>query len=545
MRQPSTADPAKNSALGRAGVAQQSWLLTLAASALIVTIGRVGPDWPAQEFRSWFARNVGLRAWSDAWYAGHALPGYSVLFPPLSAVLGAGITGLLAATVCAWAGCRFAAVPGRPLTARSAIAVNLAIALCVLGNLVLGQIPFLLGTAFGLCALLTLRVHRPRSSVALAGACSLASPLSGFFLLLVGVGVWRENGWRRAWPLSTAALGSLVAALVGGSSGTFPFDVYSAAGISAFTVLGWLLIPRPLIGLRWFLGANAVAAVAVAAIPNAIGGNLTRLDELIAVPLALGVFGVEDGLAWTQRWIRPAVFAICIAASAVWQIEPVVSAVARSAGDPSENSSYYTGLLGFLATQNPTAGRLEIPFTREHWEAAYVAPHFPLTRGWERQLDVEYNDVLYHPLTASSYRAWLDASAVDLVALPKAPIDYGGVAERALLAHPPSYLSVVYRDHDWTVYRVLHPTPLLSGADARLLRLGASSFTVQFREPGTATIRLHASTLWRPDSSTACLDQNSDGWVHLRVTHPETVTVKAQVTLGAVLQLTPDACDDD
>jgi hypothetical protein len=527
-------------------LSRQSWLLTLFASVFVVTFARVGPDWPAQEFRSGIARNIGLRAWNDAWYSGHALPGYSVLYPPLAALLGAGLTGLLAATACAWAGSRLAtSASRRVINRRCAIAANVAMAVTVLCNLLIGQVPFLLGAAFGLFAILALRADRPRWTVVFAAVCSLASPLSGFFLLLAAVGFWREKGWRTALPLLAAASGSIIAALVGGTEGTFPFDVYSRIGLLAFTALALVLLPRSMRGLRGFVLANGVAAAALASFPNAIGGNLVRLAALISAPLALWVLAVDESPPWRLRRLRIGLFAVSVVSAVVWQAGPAISAVARSAGDRSSSAGYYSGLLGFLATQDATTGRLEIPFTREHWEAAYVAPHFPLARGWERQLDVQYDEVLYHPLTAASYRAWLGSSAVDLVAIPDAPLDYGGVAERTLLARPPAYLHVVYRDPHWTVYRVANATPMLTGADAKLVKLGASSFTVRFARPGTAVIRLHASSLWRPDSTTSCIDTSNDGWLHLRDARAGTITVKAEVTLSALLRLTPSACDDD
>ena len=48
--------------------------------------------------------------------------------------------------------------------------------------------------------------------------------------------------------------------------------------------------------------------------------------------------------------------------------------------------------------------RIEIPFTRFHWETYVVAPRYPLARGWERQLDIKDNPLFYSgPLTAATY----------------------------------------------------------------------------------------------------------------------------------------------
>jgi hypothetical protein len=519
--------------------------MTLVAGAAVITVGRVGPDWPAQEFRTWIARNAGLLAWNDAWYAGHALPGYSVLFPAFAKIFGAGLTGLGAATACTWSAGKLVASSRHVLTRRSAVGVNVGAMLVVVGDLIIGQVPFLLGLAAGLLALLAIRDRHSSLAMLLAAACSLSSPLAGLFLVFAGVAWLPDIGWRRTLPFVGAGLGSLIAVLVGGSSGTFPFDMYSLMGIGGFVVVALFLIPPGAPVLRRFVSVYGVAALILGTFPNAVGGNLARLGELVALPLGLWVFAVDGGRRWRVSWLRPALFVVSLAAALIWQIAPVTTAIARSVGDPSSNAHYYTGLLGFLSTQDATAGRLEIPFTREHWEAAYVAPHFPLARGWERQLDIKYDKVLYQPLTPAAYRAWLDASAINLLALPTAPLDYGGVAERSLLAHPPSYLFEVYRDTNWTVYRVRDAAPLLTGANASLSSVKIASFTVTFRTAGTATIKLHASNLWQTGTSTACLAPSSDGWLHLRATKPETVTVTAAVSANTMLGRASSACDND
>ena len=55
--------------------------LGMLLSALIAGLMRWGPDWPAQEFRAWTAAHDGLTAWTNQWYSGQALPGYSLHLP--------------------------------------------------------------------------------------------------------------------------------------------------------------------------------------------------------------------------------------------------------------------------------------------------------------------------------------------------------------------------------------------------------------------------------------------------------------------------------
>src|SRR5690606_9410254 len=140
--------------------------------------------------------------------------------------------------------------------------------------------------------------------------------------------------------------------------------------------------------LKWGLLLYAISSVALFAVPNPAGGNAARLGALAGGPLAAMALGRQG------RWRTLAVAAVPLL---MWQMWPVGKAVAHSVDDPSSRPEYYTGLQAFLRTQDRTRGRLEIPTLRQHWEASYVAPVFPLARGWERQVDIRYNAPLYDP----------------------------------------------------------------------------------------------------------------------------------------------------
>jgi hypothetical protein len=502
------------------------WLLALAISTLVVLLARFGPDWPAQEFRAHLAQQVGLTAWNNQWYGGHPLPSYSLLYPAVAALFGAGLTAVLAAAGSTWLVTRL--MP--PIDAGRRW-FGVAAAVGVGGNVFLGQLPFLLGLFFGLGALVVLQFggtwwSASAAAAVLAAMCSLASPLAGFFLLLAGVTSTVEAGWRRTLPLGAAVAGPVLSLAVGGSGGPFPFPWNGLLGLLVFVGATLLLIPRRYTLVRRFFGCYAIVGVASFVVPNPVGGNVTRLAQLFAVPVALWVLARHRRVLVILAVALPALF---------WQFYPVASAAARATGDPSVNASYFTGLLNFLATEEPFNGRLEIPLTREHWEAAIVAPAFPIARGWERQTDYEYDRVLYAPLTAAIYRRWLASAGVAVVALPDAPIDYGGLAEQRLLAHPPSYLRPVWHDAHWRVWRVVGAQPLVSGA-ATLISLGTSSFQLDFKTPGDAVVRVRTSSLWQVVSGKGCvLAKASDGWVHVFSAVTGKLTVQAQIRLNTVL----------
>jgi hypothetical protein len=191
-------------------------------------------------------------------------------------------------------------------------------------------------------------------------------------------------------------------------------------------------------------------------------------------------------------------------------------------------------VLRFLSTQNAMTGRVEIPFTREHWESLWIARAFPIARGWERQTDLLYDHVLYQSLTAATYHRWLDENAVSLVALPSAPIDYGGRAEQDLLREPPSYLRPVWHDPNWQVWRVVDAKPIVAGG-ATMAAFSSSSLSVSFVHAGTAVVRIHGSSLWQVTEGDGCVSTTPDGWVRVQADRPGLVTIEARINRHLVV----------
>lgn len=500
---------------------RQTALVALALGLLVVSLARWGPDWPAQEFRATLAQHAGFVAWTDQWYGGLPVPGYSVLYPVFGAILGAGLTGVLAVTASAWVAARLLAARDIWVNRRFGLATAFGLA----GSLLIGQVPFLLALAFGLGCLLAVQRGHPYWAAVLAATCSLTSPLAGAFLLLTGAAYAWTYGWRSSYPFVAAIAGIGVAALVGGASGPMPCPWVTPIEIGGFAAVTLLLAPREALLLRRWVVLYAIAGVAAFVVPNPIGGNVSRIGALAALPLTCYLL--------SPRGKRRLLLQVLVAAvpAVAWPLVPIAGAVAHGATDPTQNVSYYRGLLAFLHTQDPTAGRLEIPFTREHWESARVAPYFPLARGWERQTDLKFNEVLYDKsLTPAAYRAWLGQSAVSLVALPDAPLDSGGKAEAALLAHPPSYLVPVWHDANWQVWRVAGAQRLATGPGT-LEQLRAASFTLRFAAAGDETVRVRQSPLWQVTDGDACLVDEPDGWLHVRALQPGRVTVRARVNM--------------
>jgi hypothetical protein len=172
-------------------------------------------------------------------------------------------------------------------------------------------------------------------------------------------------------------------------------------------------------------------------------------------------------------------------------------------------------LLDVLRQQPGGPSRVEIPVTQHHWESVYVAETVSLARGWERQLDISLNPVFYDgTLDAGSYKRWLSDEGVRYVALPTAPIDYASIAEVRLLTHGVPYLTPVWQNADWRVWRFDEGPGLVSGP-ADITQLGAASFTVEVTAPGDVLVRVRASGHWAVPAP-GCATVDPSGWTLLR-----------------------------
>jgi hypothetical protein len=207
--------------------------------------------------------------------------------------------------------------------------------------------------------------------------------------------------------------------------------------------------------------------------------------------------------------------------------------VAHSVGDPLSRTATYQGLLGFLAAHDADDGRVEVPFTRSHWEAAYVSSRYPLARGWETQLDAGYDKLFFHrPLPAATYHAWLRSLAVRYVAIAMAPPDPSSRAEVSLVLGGLPFLRPAYADRYWRVFAVADPEPLAS-PPATMTALGPESFTLRFAGRGTSVVRVRYSPYWRPTAG--CLARSPGGFTAVTAPGPALVRVTIAFSLGRMV----------
>lgn len=516
------------------------------AAGMLAWNPQVG-DLAAQVFRTELFQRTGLAIWNGSWYGGHYTLTYSVLFPPLAALLGPQVVGLLAVVASSYLFDRLV----RDRWGGEARWATLWFAAGVVTLLADGQLTFALGVAFGLAALRLLQTGRSRSALAAAAACALSSPVAGAFLagvLLAGSPRLRRAAASLEPSARTAvlpaiwagclALGLILAAnLAFPEPGEFPFAFSSYVAIPLWCG-GALFVTRGLGGderqLRRVISAYLLVATALWLAPNAMGGNAARLGALFGGPVLAAAL-----LAHRPRLSRLSalVLVATMAGSLYWQLTAAVSQIARSVGDPSTTAAYFAPAASWLREHGGRGARVEVPPTADHWESAYLAPGFDLARGWLRQLDTTRDDIFYAddgPLTNRAYSAWLRDNAIRYVALPDAPPDYSSVAERRLILRDPPYLAPRWRSAHWRIYEVRNTAPLvqpLGAAVARTRWIGRQGFTLDVNRPGKFLVRVNFTPYWSIARGSGCLLRHGD-WTLARANRPGVFRVAADFSLG-------------
>jgi hypothetical protein len=490
-------------------------------------------------FRTELFQRAGLAIWNGSWYGGHYTLSYSVLFPPLGALLGAQVVGMLSVVASSYLFDRMV----RDRWGPSARWATLWFAAGVVTLLADGQLTFALGVAFGLASIRCLQVDRGVLAVLAAACCPLASPVAGAFLAgIVLAGAW-EGGLR--FNRAGLAAGGLALILTVAPNlafpepGTFPF-VWSSYIAIPLWCAGALVLTQGARGeertLRRIIVGYAVASTAIWLMPNALGGNAVRLGALFGGPVLAAVMLSRRPRPTVPPWLFYAVLAATMIGSLYWQFTASVTQIARSVGDPSTSASYFRPAARWLRDHGAEGARIEVPSTANHWEAAYLAPNFDLARGWERQLDTTRDDIFYDEgqLTDRTYGAWLRDNAISYVALPDAPLDYSSIAERHLILSDPSYLRLRYRSEHWRIYAVRNPKPLVTPIDtgrAKTLSVGREGFALDVTRPGLFLVRVNFTPYWSITRGSGCLLRGGD-WTMARTAHTGVFRVDADLSLG-------------
>ncbi len=444
------------------------------------------------------------------WYSGFNPLGYSVLSPPVTALLGVRISTAVAYVASV---VLFAALLQCTGVARL-VAGALTGAVCFTGNLVVTRTTFALALALALGALLAMVSRRMRVSSMLSVLAALTSPVAGLFLGVAGGALFLSGRRRDGVVLGVSGLVPTVAiGLAFGNGGYQTFGAKQAlmGFLGSLTVAG-LCWRRPVIRWGALLSAGLVAAAYVIETP--VGTTATRLPELFAAPILVAVAAVP-------------LIAVTAAAASVVLLVPASSITeVDERGDPALSPEFYAPLLDQL-TSRGAAGPIEVVPTQRRGEAAIVAPVVPIARGWSRQLDTGRHPIFYDgSLNADTYRQWLDDNAISHVALSNGPYDWAAPKEADLVRSGLPYLQELWSNPTWTLYAVKNPRPVIS-TPGRVIGRDGASLTISLPEAGEYVVRVRWSRYL--STSAGCVQPAEGGWTTLVVEQPGTAKIKGSL----------------
>ncbi|MFI1731760.1 glycosyltransferase family 87 protein [Streptomyces acidicola] len=475
-----------------------------------------GGDLAAQQAWTGFVSQHGGSAYNLFWYGGMHTANYSLISPYLMAAIGVRTVTVVSGLVASW----LAAVLVERAGVRRPVGPALLASLALWCNVASGRSTFALGTALGLaaCVLLT-RERRLVLAGAYAALATMASPVAGLFLAVVGAGFLVVRDWGRA-----AALLVPPAVVVGVTTLFFPFtgeQLMPPARIWPPVLLGLTvtaLAPRSWRVARWSGVVYATGTVLVYLVASPIGTNVERFAELFAPAVLLAALLTVRGL---RRNLLIAVLVFAVG----WVGKKTVDDLKVSTTVPAWAADT-RGVVQALKRAGADRTRVEVVPARNHREATALAPHVNMARGWNRQLDMERGRLFYDgTFSAVTYRAWLDRWAVGFVVLPLGKPD--GFAEdeaRLVREDRPDWLEPVWRDAHWRVYRVREAVPLVS-APATVVRTTSAAVDLRMPRSGSVTVRVAYSPWLRADGG--CLTRDGE-FTRLTVTEPGAYRISSE-----------------
>ncbi|MFH9415230.1 hypothetical protein [Streptomyces rochei] len=463
-----------------------------------------GGDLAAQEAWADFVSRHGGSAYGLFWYGGTHTANYSVISPYLMALFGVRTVTAVSGLAASW----LAAVLVVRTGVRGPGWVALLASLALWCNVASGRTTFALGLAFALAACVPLvRERRLAVAAGYAALATMASPVAGLYLAVVGAGFLLVRDRGRALVLLVPP-----AAVVGLTTLLFPFageQPMPAGRIWPPVVLGLAvtaLAPRDWRVARWSGAVYAAGTVLTYVVPSAVGTNVERFAEYFAPPVLLAALLGADR---ARRVVR-GLLAVVLVFSVGWTVKKTADDLTEYTVVPAwatETDGVVRALEGLGADRT----RVEVVPARDHREAAALAPHVHLARGWNRQLDVERGRLFYDgTFSPAAYRDWLDRWAVGFVVLPSAKPDGPAEAEAALVRDPdlrPGWLEPVWQDEHWRIFRVRDAVPLVSEPGTVVAATGAE-LVLRVDRPGSVTVRVAWSPWLRTDGG--CLARDGE-----------------------------------
>ncbi|AZQ40380.1 hypothetical protein EJ357_13735 [Streptomyces cyaneochromogenes] len=458
-----------------------------------------GGDLAAQYAWAGFAARHGDSAYNLFWYGGTHTANYSLISPYLMAGLGVRAVTVVSGLVASWlAAVLITRVEGLHRPLGPAVLASLAL-WC---NVASGRTTFALGVAFGLgaCLVLTGR-RRVVPAVACAALATMASPVAGLFVAVVGAAFLLTRDYARALALLVPP-----AVTVGVTSLLFPFkgeQLMFADRVWQPALLGLavaFLAPRTWRVARWSGFVYAAGVVLTYLVASPVGTNVERFAELFAPAALLAVLLARPALAGFRRKL----LVVALVFSVGWVGKKTGDDLYVSTRVPAWATETH-GVIRALDRLGADRTRVEVVPARNHREASGLAPYVNMARGWNRQLDMERARLFYDgTFSAAAYREWLDRWAVGYVVLPLGkPDGYAKDEARLVRDHRPEWLEPVWQDAHWRVFRVRDAVPLVSGP-ASIVSTSSADVVVRMPRAGTATVRV-AHSPWLHIDGGGCL----------------------------------------
>lgn len=472
-----------------------------------------GGDLAAQDAWAGFVERHGDSAYNLFWYGGTHTANYSLISPYLMAALGVRTVTVVSGVAATWLA---AVLISRIEEVRRPLGPALLAAFALWCNVASGRTTFALGVAFGLAACLVLtRERRILIAAAYAALATMASPVAGLFVVVVGAAHLLTRDLPRALALLVPP-----AVTVGVTTLLFPFKgeqlmsfdriwppFFLGLAVTAFAPRAWGVA-------RWTGAVYAAGTVLTYLIASPVGTNVERFAELFAPAALLAVLATRPDLAKLRR--RLLVFALVF--SVAWVGKKTADDLYVSTVVPAW-AAETDGVVRALDRLGADRTRVEVVPARNHREASRLAPYVNMARGWNRQLDMERARLFYDgSFSPATYRAWLDRWAVGFVVLPLGrPDGYAKVEARLVRDHRPEWLEPVWQDEHWRVYRVRDAVPLVS-EPASVVSTSSADVVVRMSRAGTATVRVAHSPWLRVDGG-GCLARRGE-FTRLTVSAP-------------------------
>ncbi|AVH58158.1 MULTISPECIES: hypothetical protein [Streptomyces] len=546
-----------------------------------------GGDLAAQVAWAEFAKMYPDSAYNLFWYGGLHAVNYSVLSPYVMAACGVVPMTILSGLTASWLAGEVVVRTG----IRRPVWPALAVTFSLWCQVVSGRSTFMLGTAFGMAAVLAVVSGRSVRHLTVAAVCAalstMGSPVAGLFLLVVGAANLLSREWSRA-----AALVVPPTTVVAVTTLLFPFEgeqpmplarIWPPVLLSLVVVL---VAPRAWRVLRSGAAVYALGVVLCYLIPTPIGTNVERLTEL-AAPAALLAIAMhrcdgraDDGrlgngaddtrrgngandsrrgngavsarlpqlpLGWFTPRRRTVACVVAMALSLTWLSSKTIADIVTNTKVP-EWAVKTDGVVNELKRLGAEQTRVEVVPARDHREAAILAPYINMARGWNRQADVERGRLFYEghggtkvpegAFSAEAYQAWLSQWAVGFVVLVNGEPDGPAKLEHALVTSEPDYLERVWEDANWKIYQVKNATPLVD-KPASVVSADGANLVVHMPKPGAVTVRIaYSPWLW---ADNGCL---ADEGHFTRLTVHKAGDVRISSAYGGPSRKTALECED-